>query len=217
MLDLPSIRKSLANHQPQEPSASSDGSVSRQQERADHARTRQAAVAIVLRERDAETEMLFIKRAEKPGDPWSGHMAFPGGHREAGDVDLRAAAVRETHEEIGLDISSATMLGELPQQRPMSVRSNMLVAPFVFEIEGHPTLTLNHEVAATVWTPLAPMHGGRNLARSRPPFETDGGNGDVGTFSGFRLATGYFVWGMTYRMVQTFFETIDPAYRPLPD
>ena len=204
MLDLPSIRQALARHPPERNS--------------DQARTRQAAVAVVLRQRDADaadTEMLFIKRADKPGDPWSGHMAFPGGHREPNDADLRAAAVRETQEEIGLDISGATMLGELPRQRPMSVRSNMLVAPFVFEIIGDPPLTLNHEVVAAVWTPLAPMHRGDNARRSKPPFEVDSGNGEDGAFDGFRLAKGYFVWGMTYRMVQTFFETIDPRYSPL--
>ena len=204
MLDLPSIRQSLANHQPQE--------------HADDARQHQAAVAVVLRRRTAETEMLFIKRAERAGDPWSGHMAFPGGHREASDVDLPAAAVRETQEEIGLDLSASKLLGELPQQRPMSVRSKLLVAPFVFEIDGDPPLTLNHEVAAAVWTPVAPMHRGDNAARSTPPlFETDGANGDPGTFNGFRLGGGYFVWGMTYRMVQTFFETIDPNYRRTPE
>ncbi len=161
--------------------------------------------------------MLFIKRAEKAGDPWSGHMAFPGGHRDPSDVDLRAAAMRETQEEIGLDISTATMLGELPRQRPMSVRSNMLVAPFVFEIEGDPPLTLNHEVAATAWAPVAPMHRGENVVRSKPPFQVDSPNGEPGAFSGFRLAGGYFVWGMTYRMVQTFFETIDPHYQRMSE
>ena len=42
-------------------------------------KTRQAAVAIILRQHPTEpsTQILFIKRAEKPGDPWSGHMAFP--------------------------------------------------------------------------------------------------------------------------------------------
>ncbi len=203
MLDLRSIRRRLRDHEPDPHAIDS--------------RVRQAAVAVVLRERDDDTEVLFIKRAERPGDPWSGHMAFPGGHRDPEDADLLAAAIRETFEEIGLDISSAAMLGELPRQRPMSVRSNMLVAPFVFEIDGNPQFAPNHEVAAVVWTPLAPMHRGDNVKRSIPPFDEDGASNDPSAFSGFRLRGGHFVWGMTYRMVQTFFETIDPAYRRQPD
>lgn len=178
---------------------------------------RQAAVAVVLRASNGTTETLFIKRAEKNGDPWSGHMAFPGGHRDPGDADLCAAAVRETAEEIGLDISAAPLLGELPWQRPMSVRRSMLVAPFVFEIDGDPSFELNHEVAEAVWTPLAPMYHGHNAERSTPPFDADAPAVGPNTFTGFRLAGGHFVWGMTYRMVQTFFETLDPGYERVPE
>ena len=66
--------------------------------------TREAAVAAILRP-GPQPEMLFILRASKDGDPWSGHMAFPGGHRESSDASLRATAERETWEEIGLDLT----------------------------------------------------------------------------------------------------------------
>ncbi len=203
MLDLASIRCRLAANRPARPSIDAD--------------VRQAAVAVVLRAVNGVTETLFIKRAEKDGDPWSGHMAFPGGHRDPGDADLCAAAVRETAEEIGLDISSAPVLGELPWQRPMSVRRQMLVAPFVFEIEGDPAFELNHEVAEAVWTPLAPMYHGENAERSSPRFDADAAVAGPTTFSGYRLAGGHFVWGMTYRMVQTFFESLDLGYQRLPE
>ena len=178
---------------------------------------REAAVAIVLRERRGHTEVLFIQRAERAGDPWSGHMAFPGGHRDPEDADLPSAAVRETWEEIGLDLSRAPLLGALPDQHPMSGRRNLVVAPFVFAIAGEPALALNQEVAAAVWSPLAPMHRGENAARSRLPSHDDDVALGAGAFHGFRLQDGRFVWGLTYRMVQTFFETIDPRYRRRPD
>ena len=203
MLDLASIRHRLATNRPARPVIDAD--------------VRQAAVAVVLRAVNGIPETLFIKRAEKDGDPWSGHMAFPGGHRDPGDADLCAAAVRETAEEIGLDISCAPVLGELPSQRPMSIRRQMLVAPFVFEIEGDPAFELNHEVAEAVWTPLAPMYHGENAERSSPPFDADAAIAGATTFSGFRLAGGHFVWGMTYRMVQTFFESLDLGYQRLPE
>lgn len=171
---------------------------------------RQAAVAVILRDRRGRTEVLFIQRALKDGDPWSGHMAFPGGHKDPDDVDLLAAAIRETDEEIGLDISQAPVIGSLPTARPMSVRRTMVVKPFVFVIDGDPSFTPNHEVADVVWTPLEPMYKGENHAVDSP----DGG---VMQFNGFRLGGGHFVWGMTYRMVQTFFETIDPGYERRPE
>ena len=62
--------------------------------------TRQAAVAVVLHVTDEGSEILFIRRAQHDADPWSGHMAFPGGHRDPVDTSLKAAAVRETQEEI---------------------------------------------------------------------------------------------------------------------
>lgn len=171
---------------------------------------RQAAVAVILRDRYGRTEVLFIQRAMKDGDPWSGHMAFPGGHKDPEDVDLLAAAIRETDEEIGLDISQARVIGSLPAARPMSVRRTMVVKPFVFEIDGDPSFAPNHEVADVVWTPLEPMYTGENHAVDSP----DGG---VMQFNGFRLGVRHFVWGMTYRMVQTFFETIDPGYERRPE
>ncbi len=178
--------------------------------------TREAAVAVILRDvllrgNGHDTEMLFIKRSEKKGDPWSGHMAFPGGHRDPVDTDLKAAAIRETFEEIGLDLSHADYLGPLDQQRamPRGRPLNMLIAPHVFELAGDPDFSANYEVDEVVWTSLKPMVTGECHDT-----ETKLMAGKPTIFNGYRLERGHFVWGLTYRMVKSFFSMLDPAWEP---
>jgi 8-oxo-dGTP pyrophosphatase MutT (NUDIX family) len=177
--------------------------------------TRQAAVALILRERPrnagTSTDVLFIRRAEKQGDPWSGHMAFPGGHKDTTDASLIAAAIRETREEIGIDLTrNGAHIGTLDHQRaqPRGRPLNMLIAPFVFRVDGELAFRPNHEVAEVVWTPLLPIvHGDNHTEEERII------NGAPVRFSGYRINGGHFVWGLTYRMLQSFFQAIDPAWR----
>jgi 8-oxo-dGTP pyrophosphatase MutT (NUDIX family) len=194
------IRRQLASHQPEvfKPQPS----------------TRQAAVAIILRKNDSGSDILFIQRADKPGDPWSGHMAFPGGHLDPEDEDLRAAAVRETWEEVGLDLSSADYLGAVDQQlaMPRGRQLNMLIAPHVFEIDGDPAFSINYEVAEVVWTELGPLVSGE-----RHDTETKPMAGKPTVFNGYRLERGHFVWGLTYRMLKSFFSVVDPHWQPPPE
>ncbi|HMB17147.1 MAG TPA: CoA pyrophosphatase, partial [Pelovirga sp.] len=89
MIELQQIRTMLTQHQPQ---------LLTQQN------FRQAAVAMLLREQAGETEVLLIRRAEHELDPWSGDLAFPGGGVDPADRSPRAAAERETFEEIGLKL-----------------------------------------------------------------------------------------------------------------
>ena len=65
-----------------------------------------------------DPEVLFIKRAARKGDRWTSHVALPGGRRDPEDADDQAAAVRETIEEVGIDLSSenAIPVGNLPQR-----------------------------------------------------------------------------------------------------
>jgi|TARA_R100000900_G_scaffold127863_3_gene103433 8-oxo-dGTP pyrophosphatase MutT (NUDIX family) len=119
-----------------------------------------SAVAIILQVRTGELHILMIKRAEREGDPWSGHMAFPGGRREPGDAHGYDTALRETREEIGLDLRRhGRCIGRLSDVNARSGRRRrlgMAVSPFVFVLapDEHPPLHLNHEVAEVVWVPL---------------------------------------------------------------
>jgi 8-oxo-dGTP pyrophosphatase MutT (NUDIX family) len=121
---------------------------------------RRAAVALIFRAGETgDPELLFIKRAEYPGDPWSGQVAFPGGREEVGDSNLLNTAIRETHEEIGLDlVRDATVIGTLEDLRPQTVRlPDIIVRPFVVLLKRAEEMLLSGEVALAFWVPLAAL------------------------------------------------------------
>lgn len=116
-----------------------------------------SAVAMILQVREGELHILMIKRAEREGDLWSGHMAFPGGRMDRTDANGYAVAVRETREEIGLDLGErADCIGRLSDvyARPRRGTFGMAVSPFVFRLDREVTFTPNQEVAEVVWVPL---------------------------------------------------------------
>ena len=126
--------------------------------------SKRSAVAIVLdKQASSDTSILMIKRAEHKGDPWSGHMAFPGGRCEAFDKNGLATAKREMHEEVGFDIDDAEhkplkgewlgRLSDISTLRRITPRA-MVVTPYVFSVADKPILEENYEVAETVWIPL---------------------------------------------------------------
>ena len=113
---------------------------------------------MILRERQDEAEILMIKRAEHQGDPWSGHMAFPGGRMEPEDRHGLDVAMRETREEIGLSLSDGEpcigRLSELMTHFQLK-RRPMIVSPYLFRLERQVEFELNHEVAEVIWVPLS--------------------------------------------------------------
>jgi 8-oxo-dGTP pyrophosphatase MutT (NUDIX family) len=121
---------------------------------------RKAAVALIFRAGDdGIPELLFIKRAEYPGDPWSGQIAFPGGREEPGDSSLADTATRETREETGIDLQhDGTFIGTLDDLRPRVTRlPDVIVRPYVVLLDRYEPLILSHEVALAFWIPLAAL------------------------------------------------------------
>jgi 8-oxo-dGTP pyrophosphatase MutT (NUDIX family) len=103
-------------------------------------------------------EMLFILRASRVNDPWSGHVAFPGGRRATGEEDLETC-LREVKEEIGIDLSQTSLArfcGELDTQTIFQNKKPFLsVVGFSFEIRGDPLLNPDpKEVQCAVWVPI---------------------------------------------------------------
>lgn len=170
-------------------------------------RAGRAAVAIMVREGLAATEILMIRRATREGDPWSGHMGFPGGRRDPGDVCNVACALRETEEEIGVDLAEwGTRLGELSDVNTgwRKDRPEMLVTPFVFRVAELPKLTPNDEVDDVVWVPLHFLIDHHN----REPLEWEWKGQKMATDS--YLYDTYRIWGLSLMMIDEMISILDP-------
>ena len=163
---------------------------------------RRSAVALVLRDDGAGLEALMIRRAEREGDRWSGHMAFPGGVKAASDRNTLAAAARETHEEIGLRLTDHALLhgrlsdvGTVPH---LGQRRPRVVTPYVFGLHSLPPLSLNHEVADVLWVPLA--------------FIADHGNRERMAWRNFDLPCYFYegqrIWGLSLMMLDELTEQL---------
>jgi 8-oxo-dGTP pyrophosphatase MutT (NUDIX family) len=155
---------------------------------------RRAAVAIVLRDAEPSIEALFIHRADHPDDPWSGHMAFPGGRTENGEAAL-ATAIRETAEEVGIDLEPAELLGALDELQPARRHPlDLAISPFVFRVSDDVATRPNHEVRQICWIPLD------DLMSDRYRSTYDYSEGDsVLRFPCYRVGE-RVIWGLTYRM-----------------
>lgn len=165
---------------------------------------RWAAVAAVLRPGSDGAEVLLIRRAEREGDPWSGHISFPGGHRAPDDPDLIATARRETLEEVGLDLATHDLLGAL-DERAATVRgrpTGMVIAPYVFAIHDAPRLVPNHEVEELFWAPLGPIARGEVEVVK----EVERGGARV-RFPGYEVGA-HVVWGLTHRMLGSLLDVL---------
>lgn len=169
-------------------------------------RLREAAVALFVRAHD-ELELLLIKRAEQEADPWSGHMALPGGRRDAHDVDLLSTARREAREEVGIVSSPADLLGRLDEVAPRTPRlPPIVIAPFVLAVPPETTaLPDAREVSLALWVPLPALADTR--AADELILELEG---LPRSFPAYRYGE-YVIWGLTHRILQQFIELATSA------
>jgi len=185
MLDLATARRALRTHSPVE---------------VNEPGTFPAAVAVILIEGPEGLEVLFIERAQREGDPWSGQIAFPGGRRDPGDQDLAATAIREAREETGVELASAERLGQLDDMYPRTpVLPPVVVRPFVFALPTRPEITpSSDEVRTGFWVPLASL-----LAPGVHQVVTVSPRGMTLSVSAYLVGRNV-IWGMTERILTPF-------------
>lgn len=167
---------------------------------------RWAAIALVLRLGAlGEPELLMIKRAEAEGDPWSGHVACPGGRMEPGDRDLAQTAVRETREETGIDLTRVgRMLGTLDDISPGTpVLPPIVIRPFVALVPSSVEIVQSTEVAVAFWVPLSALR--ERTAWGMGTVVVRGVPREVSTFTHGE----FLVWGLTERVLRQLIERME--------
>lgn len=175
----------------------------------DEPKVARAAVALVLTELSDDVELLLIQRAIRDDDPWSGHMALPGGRRDPGDADAVATAMRETHEEVGIDLrAGAQVIGRLDELRAVARHRplDLVITPVVFalphRVEVRPS---PREVESAVWVPLSFLASADAAATYARTLD-----GVTSEFPAFRYQR-YTIWGLTHRILQGFLELVRPG------
>lgn len=155
---------------------------------------RRAAVAAVLHDEADGPRVLLMKRVERAGDPWSGHISLPGGGYQASDASLLETAIRETGEELGIDLSGARLLGSLAPLHPRAAGPlGIEVTPFVFASEAAPEPVCGPEARAAFWLPL--------------PLAASGSLDATYTYPSSQMAfpswryDGHVIWGLTWRIL----------------
>jgi 8-oxo-dGTP pyrophosphatase MutT (NUDIX family) len=163
---------------------------------------RYAAIALVLRTSTAgEPELLMIRRAEFENDPWSGHIACPGGRMDPTDRDLEHTAIRETWEETGIDLArDGRILGTLDDITPRTPSlPPLVIRPFVAIVRPDVALVESEEVAEVFWVPLSAIRETARWGRAFVPIRGIGER-EVDVFRHGEFT----VWGLTHRALTQF-------------
>ena len=158
---------------------------------------RRASVAVILRN-IGSPRVLLIKRADRMDDPWSGQVAFPGGKAQEGDSTLKETAIRETREEVGIELGQdADFLGYFTPFR--THMGTLDVFPAVFLLKNKVRVCPNEEVSSYQWVGLEKLTA--EQVRSSHRVDLGGQTREMPAL----LVGGYVVWGLTHRIISSLF------------
>lgn len=172
-----------------------------------------AAVILLLRERPGDgLDVLMLERARREGDPWSGHMAFPGGMQASRDFHALHTAWREMHEETGIDARQTRYLGALSERRTQRQRSGrrpvMRIRPHVFATRRDLPVQLNHESVDHIWLPLDFLADPAN--RSHLHWQWKGRSIRLPAYR----YQGKLIWGLSLQMLDELVALLKAAESP---
>lgn len=193
MLDVDAVRNRLARHRPRLIEGETEPF---------------AAVAMVLAGGPVDPSILFIERARRSNDPWSGQMAFPGGRIERRDRDLQDTAERETREEVGVELGRGELLGRLDDQegRRAGAGRGLAIAGWVYHLENPPPLELSHEVEEALWVPSSVLFD----PEKRVTYDVEH---IPGTWPGILVGhpERHIIWGLTLRFLSSFLAIVESS------
>ena len=163
-----------------------------------------AAVVLLLRVVDQELQVLFVKRAKDPTDTWSGQTAFPGGKRELKDFDIKATIMRETFEEIHLNLLEGYLfLGSMEPLRSVE-KPELKILPFVVLQKKEQTIELNGELTEYFWSSLSELDPHKGTAKLR-----------LGEFPAYNIGK-HVIWGLTYRILRNLLSMLSVIEKEQP-
>ncbi len=151
-----------------------------------------AAVAVIINPKDRGGSILLIKRRERVGDPWSGQIAFPGGHKAPEDREFLETAIREAEEEMGIELREHELLGHLPLVYARTRR--VQVVPYVFELRTSVMIRRNEEVSNSFWAPLDSLN---KIKATKTEVEVEEGKLSVDAY----IYDAHVIWGLTFRII----------------
>lgn len=164
---------------------------------------RPAAVLLPLVKRNLEWHLLYIRRTSSKFDRHSGQVAFPGGAVELADANLENTALREAHEEVGINPKDVRILGRL---RSLITISNFHLSPIVGVLPWPYSITPSpNEVEHTFTIPLNWLANSSNHVLKTREIPGSDEKIEIVYFNKFK---GELLWGVSARITLGFLNAL---------